>query len=47
MLLPQLHVRIADKTYTFNCILGRIAVPLWILSLDLGLVVYMMLYRTF
>ncbi len=39
--------RIEDIPRTRHRLIGRIAVPMWILSLALGLVVYAMLYREF
>ncbi|MGH7772504.1 MAG: DUF420 domain-containing protein [Candidatus Binatia bacterium] len=39
--------RIEDIPRTKHRLVGRIAVPMWILSLALGLVVYAMLYREF
>jgi len=39
--------KIEDIPATKHRLVGRIAVPLWILSLALGLVVYVMLYRKY
>ena len=39
--------RIGDIPHTRHRLVGRIAVPMWILSLGLGLVVYAMLYRAY
>jgi len=39
--------RIEEIPRTWHKWVGRIAVPLWILSLALGLVVYVFLYRTY
>lgn len=39
--------RIEDISRTRHRMVGRIAVPAWILSLSLGLVVYVMLYREY
>ena len=39
--------KIEDIPGTKHKLVGRIAVPLWILSLALGLVVYVMLYRKY
>jgi len=39
--------KIEDIPATKHRVVGRIAVPLWILSLALGLVVYVMLYRKY
>jgi len=39
--------RIEDIPQTNHKTVGRIAVPMWILSLTLGLVVYVLLYREY
>lgn len=39
--------RVEDIPRTKHRLIGRIAVPMWILSLALGLVVYVMLYREY
>lgn len=39
--------RIEDIPSTKHKYIGRIAVPMWIVSLALGLVVYVMLYREY
>ena len=51
---PVLYVALIGLTHrieniprTNHKLIGRIAVPMWILSLALGLVVYVMLYRSY
>jgi putative membrane protein len=39
--------RIEDIPHTKHRLVGRVAVSLWVLSLGLGLVVYVMLYRSY
>jgi len=45
--LIGLSHRIEDMPRTRHRLVGRIAVPLWILSLALGLVVYILLYKEY